>query len=121
MQSCLQVFALTSFSDELQCGTVSQINPFLPNLLLVLVFGHGNRNSNKERHEQFSIVLIYTLLDLSLNSIILAAFSLVSHFGFSHSDVCLGLYHYGTQLYLSCYCLKLNRVFMCVLTVGCSL
>lgn len=108
MQSCLQVFALTSFSDELQCGSINQISPFLLNLVLVLVFGHGIRNSNKERHEQFSIVLFYTLLDLHLKSIILPTFSVVSHFDFSLSDVCIRLYHCGIKLYFSYYCLKLD-------------
>lgn len=35
---------LTSFSNGQWCGSVSQINPFLPNLLLVMVFPPSNRN-----------------------------------------------------------------------------
>lgn len=35
------VLVLTSFHDGLWCGNVSQINPFLSNLLLVVVFHHS--------------------------------------------------------------------------------
>jgi hypothetical protein len=42
----VRVLVLTSFSDGLQCGNVSQINPFLPSLILFVVFHHTNSNSN---------------------------------------------------------------------------
>jgi hypothetical protein len=40
------VAALTFFSDGLWCESVSQINPFHLNLLLVTVFYHRNSNPN---------------------------------------------------------------------------
>ena len=39
--SCLQVPALSALEDELLFGTVSEINPFLPRLLLVMAFHHS--------------------------------------------------------------------------------
>jgi hypothetical protein len=44
---CIPV--LTSFNDGLQCGNVSQINPFLPNLLSVMIFYHSNSNPKTSR------------------------------------------------------------------------
>lgn len=38
--TCISV--LTSFSDGLECGSVSQINPPLSNLLLDMMFHHRN-------------------------------------------------------------------------------
>lgn len=37
------VFLLASLNDKLQCRSVRQINPFLPNLSLVMTFHHSNR------------------------------------------------------------------------------
>lgn len=45
-QFCLQVPALT-FSDRQGCGSRSQVTLFLPDLLLVMVFHHSNRNPKK--------------------------------------------------------------------------
>jgi hypothetical protein len=39
-----QLSSLMDYSDGLQCESVSQINPFLPNLLLVMMFHHSNSN-----------------------------------------------------------------------------
>jgi len=46
--SCpMRVPALTAFDDddELLYGTVNEINPSIPKLLLVMVFHHSNSNS----------------------------------------------------------------------------
>lgn len=47
--SCpVYVISLTSFEDGLWCGSLSQINSFLPNSMLVTVFHHHNSNPDED-------------------------------------------------------------------------
>lgn len=51
--SCLAwVPVLTSFSDKQWYGSLTQINPFLPRLLLVMVFYHSSKNITKKKKEK---------------------------------------------------------------------
>lgn len=43
---CFYVTSLTLFNFRLRCGSTSQTNPFLPNLLFVMIFNHSSRNPN---------------------------------------------------------------------------
>jgi hypothetical protein len=66
----LQVPALTSF-DEQCCGSVSWINPFLPNLL----FGHGVSTAIEILTKTFSkLFTIWTILPVNHTMIFLASF-----------------------------------------------
>lgn len=60
--SCLQVPVLrsflTSFSDDLGYGSVCHRNPFLPSLLLILVFLHSNGNCKRQLRNLFSFFVI---------------------------------------------------------------
>ena len=49
-----KVPTLTSFNDKLCCLSVSEINPFLPKLVLVLVFHHINKTLTKTELEIIS-------------------------------------------------------------------
>lgn len=57
--SCLQVLALMSLSDRQWFRHISQLNPFLPKLLLVWVFYYSNSNLTKilpkDRHSHYII------------------------------------------------------------------
>lgn len=57
-----KVPALTPFDDELCCLGVREINPFRPELVLILVFHHINETLTKTELEIISLKITHCML-----------------------------------------------------------